>query len=163
MALRTRRSDDAGTPTMATWKLDTSRALPGSRPLRDAFAQVVRESLDQYRLGRAAAARRFWADDIVWIVPGEGPASGEHRGAEAIFDRHRLLDELSGGSFRQLLLALEGSNGPVVAAYMWTEAQRAERTLSIPSLIVFEVSGGRIVKVTELPGDQAAWDRFWTD
>jgi hypothetical protein len=30
-------------------------------------------------------------------------------------------------------------------------------------LLVFELAGGRLRRVTEIAGDLAAWDGFWTD
>jgi hypothetical protein len=103
----------------------------------------------------------MWMDDIAWHVAGDGPPSGDHRGAESIFAYHRRVARLTDGTFRQQLVAVEGSKGPIVTAYVRTRAQRGSRSLDIPSLISFECCRMHIQRVVELPGDQEAWNRFW--
>jgi ketosteroid isomerase-like protein len=151
-----------GIGTVAAWPLDASDGYPTPAREADAWARLVRESIELYRTGRADAARQTWTDDIVWRVLGEAAPSGDHHGAEAIFAYHRRVARLTDGTYRQQLVALEGG-GPVVTAYVRTHAQRGSRTLDIPSLVVFEVSRMRIQRVAELPGDQEAWNRFWAD
>jgi uncharacterized protein len=147
--------------TIAIWPLDATDGYPSSVREVDPWARLVREVIELYRTGRADAARQMWTDDIVWRVIGDGPPSGEHRGAEAIFAHHGRLARLTDGTFRQQLIAVEGSGGPVVTAYVRTRAQRGTRSLDIPSIVSFEVSRMHIQRVVELPGDQGAWNRFW--
>jgi ketosteroid isomerase-like protein len=151
-----------GIGTIAMWPLEATDGYP--RPARetDSWARLVREAIELYRTGRADAARQLWTDDIVWRVIGDGAPSGEHQGAEAIFAYHRRAARLTDGTYRQELVAFEGG-GPIVTAYLRTRAQRGERTLDIPSLVVFEVARMQIRRVAELPGDQEAWNRFWAD
>jgi ketosteroid isomerase-like protein len=124
---------------------------------------VVRQSLMHYRSGRADAASRAWDDDIAWTIRGTATFPAEWNGHEAVFAYHARLAELSDGTFRQQLVALEGSRASTVAAYLRTTARRAGRSLDIPTLAVFELAAGRIRRVTELPGDLAAWESFWAD
>jgi hypothetical protein len=84
-------------------------------------------------------------------------------GPEEIFSYHSALERLSGGTFRQSLVSLEASGGPIVEAHVRTTATRPGRSLDIPTLLVFELAGGRLRRVTEIAGDLAAWDGFWTD
>jgi ketosteroid isomerase-like protein len=150
-----------GVGTIAMWPLDATDGYPSPAREVDPWARLVREAIELYRTGRADAARQMWTDDIVWRVAGDRAPSGEHRGAEAIFAHHRRLARLTDGTFRQQLIAVEGSGGPVVTAYVRTRAQRGARSLDIPSLVSFEVSRMHIQRVVELPGDQEAWNRFW--
>jgi ketosteroid isomerase-like protein len=145
------------------WPLEVTDGYPSPSREVDPWARLVRESIELYRTGRADAARQMWTDDVLWRVIGDGAPSGEHRGAEAIFAYHRRLARLTEGTFRQHLVAIEGSKGPVVSAYIRTRAQRGKRTLEIPSLVVFEVCRMHIQRIAELPGDQEAWNRFWAD
>jgi hypothetical protein len=118
--------------------------------------------MELYRLGRVDDARRLWGDDIVWRV--WGGADAELRGPEAIFGYHAELGRMSDGTFRQQLLAVEGSWGPIVTAYLRTRAQRRDgRTLDLPTLLTFECGRMRIQRVVELPGDIAMWNEFWAD
>lgn len=149
-----RRRDD--TP-LIRWQLeiDPVRVPAG----RDPWLAVVREALDRHAAGDPSSPA--WAADAVWRVTGSGPLAGEHEGPRGIAAYHAGLLERSGGTFSQRLLALQGSNGPIVTAHVRASARRGSERLDMPSLLVFELAHLRIKRVTELPGDQAAWDRFW--
>ena len=148
--------------TIARWPLDLDAGLE-ARNNTDAAIAIVSRSVLDYRTGRADQASRSWADEIVWSVRGAQPVGGEWKGAEGVFAYHALLERLSEGTFRQRLVALEGCRGSSVTAYLRTTAARNGRELDIPTLAVFELSGGRVIRVTEMPGDLPAWDAFWAD
>ena len=163
MPLRRRHDDPGGPlPTVARWPLDVDAGYARAVP-RDSWASLVRASIEDYRQGNADRARDFWAPDIVWRVDGQGPLSGERVGADRIFAYHAELLRRSNGTFRQHLLALLSSGGPLVEAHLRTTAERGHRRLDIPTMLVFELRGGRLQALTEIPGDQAAWDAFWAD
>lgn len=158
---RRRRDDpDGPMPNDARWPLELDPEFR-SFTRRDPFVDIVRETISSYADGLSERARRHWHDEIVWRVPGSHPPSGEHVGADAIFDYHRELERLTNGTFRQRLLSLEGSQGPLIEAYLRTTARRGERRLDIPTLVIFELQFGDVRVVSELPGDQAEWDEFW--
>jgi hypothetical protein len=110
-----------------------------------------------YRAGRCDAARQAWDERIIWRVDG----GVSFIGPEGVFTYHLQVAALTDDTFRQKLVSLEASGGPIVEAHVRTTAQRQGRTLDIPTLIVFELAAMRIRHVTEIPGDQAAWDAFW--
>lgn len=159
-----RRSEGSGrlTPTVARWPLDVEEAFEGG-PCADPAMAIVRQSLADYRSGRADRASRAWDEEIRWCVPGRSPIGGERTGPDAVFDYHLMLGRLSADTYRQRLIALEGSHGSIVNAYLRTTATRDGRHLDIPTLAVFELAGGRVRRVTELPGDLQAWEAFWAD
>jgi ketosteroid isomerase-like protein len=147
--------------TRFRWPLDVEsvqRLIPS-----DPYVAIVRVSVLDYAAGRSDIAQTVWADHIVWRVRGDGRLSGEYRGAEAIFDYHRRIQALTGGTFHQVLVAFQTSGGPVVDAHLRTVASRRDRTLSISTRLVFEIAAGRVQTVTEFPGDQEAWEGFWRD
>jgi ketosteroid isomerase-like protein len=148
--------------TVARWPIDVEETV-GQVWTRDASVALVRSMIDDYRTGLGDRAAEKWHDDIVWRCIGRGPLSGEWVGAEAIFDYHRLAERLSDGNFRQRLIALEGSFGSIVNAYLRTTASRSGRQLDMPSLVTFEINGGRVKRVLELPGDRDGWASFWSD
>ncbi|HET9456953.1 MAG TPA: hypothetical protein VFO78_06405 [Candidatus Limnocylindrales bacterium] len=159
---RRRRGDPGGpVPTIARWPLDVGADIERARP-RDPWVQLVRDSIGLYRSGQADRASRTWSDEISWMVDARGPMAGVWEGADAVFDYHRRLGRESRGTFRQHLIALEASGGPVVQAHLRTTAVRKEQRLDQPTLIVFELSGGRLGRVVEIPGDPDAWERFWS-
>ncbi len=150
-----------GVGTFARWPLDASDGYPSPARDADPWARLVREAMELYRQGRVDDATRLWSDDIEWRVWGAA-GDAELRGPEAIFAYHARLGRMSDGSFRQQLLAVEASQGPVVTAYLRTRAARGGRALDVPSLLTFEVSRMQIRRVTEIPGDLAAWNEFWS-
>jgi ketosteroid isomerase-like protein len=149
-------------PMIARWPLDVDDGFEIWHPA-DPWVALVKECLTDYRLGRADRASLSWAEDLVWRVIGGGPMGTDLHGAHAVFEYHRRLQQLSSGTYRQQLIALQASGGPIVEAHVRTVAARAGRRIEIPTLIVFELAGGRIKRVTEIPGDQQVWDGFWTD
>jgi ketosteroid isomerase-like protein len=150
------------TPTIARWPLEMETGFDTSRQ-GDAAVDIVRGCLADYRSGRADQASRAWHDDVTWCVPGPAPVGGSWVGSDGIFRYHALLEQLTEGSFGQVLVALQGSRGSIVDAYLRTTAVRNGRRLEIPTLVVFELTGGRVRRVTEMPGDPEAWKAFWAD
>jgi ketosteroid isomerase-like protein len=149
-------------PTVARWPLEIDDPI-GPAWASDPSVALVSAVIADYRAGRADRAAANWHDDVVWRVLGTGPLAGEWTGAEQVFAYHRLAAQLSEGDYRQRLVALEGSRGSIVNAYLRTTARRGDRRLDMPTLVVFEIAGGRVKRVTELPGDREAWAAFWTD
>jgi len=149
-------------PTVVRWPIDVDPGFERYHP-QDPWEAVVRDSIVAYREGRTDVARWAWATDIVWQVAANGSFSEEHHGGERIFAYHTRLVRLAEGRFRQILVALEASGGPLIEAHVRTVAQHADRRLDMPSLIVFELAGSRIRRVTEMPGNHAEWERFWAD
>lgn len=129
----------------------------------DPWAAIVRRAIEDLRLGRLDRAGETWHDDATWTVRCVPAHERDISAPAQVVEHLRALGRRTANTFRQRLTGLTGSDGPIVTAYVRTLARRGRRTLDQPSLLVFEVAGGRIRKVTELPGDVAAWCRFWDD
>jgi hypothetical protein len=149
-------------PTMARWPIDFE---PGFEHLHraDPWVMHVRDAIVAYRAGRTDVAAWAWAPDIAWRVALDGEGGDEYHGAEEIFAFHQRLQQATDGTYRQRLVALQGSQGPVVEVHLRTTARRGSRTLDMPTMIAFDLLGGRIRRVTEMPGDPHAWTEFWAD
>lgn len=132
-------------------------------PSVDPWTAIVRRAVEDLRLGRLERASETWHDDATWTIRCVPEHQRELAAPAAVIDQFRTLATRTANTFRQRLLGLTGSDGPIVTAYVRTLARRGRRTLDQPSLLVFEVAAGRIRRVTELPGDVAAWCRFWDD
>jgi ketosteroid isomerase-like protein len=143
-------------------RLNPRPPRPDSRALtRERGLAVVRTSLEAYWRGERSVAAARWDPDIVWRVAGTGPLSGEHVGAGSVFAYRQRLVRASGQSWRQHLIALDGDDA-IVSAHVRTTAERRGRHLDLPTLLLCEVGLLGIRRVTELPGDQEVWDRFWS-
>jgi ketosteroid isomerase-like protein len=149
----------AAIPTIARWPLDVEDGL-AAMPYRDPWVSLVRDSMVAYGEGRTDVAEWSWAPDIVWRIKTNG-FDEELVGADAIFAYHRRLARLSGDTYRQRVIAFQSTQGPIVEAFLRSTGRRGQRELDIPTLVVFELAGSRIVTVTEMPGDPPAWKDFW--
>jgi ketosteroid isomerase-like protein len=128
----------------------------------DPWASVVRRSLDDYAAGRLDELVRSWDDALAWRVVGDWPGVPLH-GVRAVIAYHQGLEALTDGSFRQEVLSIGASGGPLVEAHLRTTAKRDGRRLDLPSLLVVELVALRVHRVTEIPGEGTTWDRFWAD
>jgi len=154
-----RRHDDSPADPLGRWPVDTSLLGPGGSG-SDPWVAIVRTAIDAYARGLGPGRFPLWAHEATWRVGGNRSAV-EYVGPRAIAAYHADLDKRSTGTYRQLIVALSASGGPIVEATVRTTAVRRHDRLDQPGLIVFEAGRGRIQRVTELPGDQAAWDAFW--
>jgi hypothetical protein len=138
------------------------RFAPEVRALRsrDPWVSLVRRSLADYAAGRLETLWRSWDEQLVWSIAAAWPDSAA-TGPEAVAAYHQRLAHASGGTFEQRIEALNGSNGPIVDAHVRTTARIGSRRLDVPTLLTFELAAMRIRRVTEIPGDPVAWQRFW--
>ena len=157
----THNSEAVPVATIVRWPLDVD---PGFErmPYRDPWVSLVRDSMVAYREGRTDVADWGWTSGIIWRIQCNG-SDEELAGADAIFGYHHRLARLSGDTFRQRVVALQAGQGPIVEAFLRSTGRRGHRELSMPTLVVFELSGGRIQMVTEMPGDPSAWHDFWRE
>jgi hypothetical protein len=138
----------------------------------DPWARVVHLAIVDARNDRDADASAKWEDLAAWHVAGFDPTvrdgdpetgtmPRDATGVDGVRTFHRELARLTEGTYRQQLVSIEGGRGPIVEAHLRTTARRGDRTLEIPTLVVFELPSLRIRRVTEFPGDLPAWDAFW--
>jgi hypothetical protein len=130
--------------------------------LRDPWATVAARGLANYRDRRLDDLTRCWNERLVWHVVGSWPGSDQTT-LEGLFDYHRRLRADTNGTFRQEVVAVDASGGPIVVAHLRTTARRGDQVLDTPTLLTFELVGMRVHRVTEIPGDRADWESFWGD
>jgi hypothetical protein len=128
----------------------------------DPWASVVRRSIDEYGAGHLDELVRSWDEALTWRVAGDWPRE-PLVGLRSVVAYHQGLEALTDGAFRQEVLSIAASGGPVVEAHLRTTAERGDRRLDMPSLLVMELVALRVRQVTEIPGDPEAWARFWAD
>ncbi len=61
--------------------------------------ELVRKAYGALMSGDANEIAKYWADDMVWLVPGHNPLSGWYHGRQAFINFMKRVGELSGGSF----------------------------------------------------------------
>lgn len=71
---------------------------------------LVAKAYDALGSGDMEEIRRYWADDMVWLVPGHNPLSGSYQGLDAFLDFMGNVGRLSGNSFDMARIAVMTSD-----------------------------------------------------
>ena len=122
---------------------------------------LVRRGFEAFNAGDIDTLVEIIADDAVQIMPGENIVAGEHKGREAILAMYGRLFEETGGTLKVVLEGTYAAGNSVVAVYHGT-AKRNGRSYDQRNALVFEIEHGQAVRLTDLPADLAAADRFWS-
>ena len=125
-------------------------------------ATLFRRSVRAFKVGDMETVAKTFADDIVWHVSGRSPLAGRYRGREAVFELFNKFLELTGGTFKPDLRDVVASD-QYEALLSHATAQRGGKTLDADEAVVAKLRDGRIVEVWQVPVDQYAWDKFWSE
>ena len=68
--------------------------------------ELVQQAYDALASGDREKIRKYWADDMIWLVPGHNPLSGLETRPGWVFGLHAR----GGAAFRQQLLHGSGSD-----------------------------------------------------
>lgn len=123
-------------------------------------AALVRQIFGAFADKRGFALRGLFAEDAVWIVPGEGVMAGTFRGREAIFRFLGRLPKETGGTYSSRLVDVLASDDRAAALYR-ASGVRNGRSLDIDQVLLFRIEEGLVREVLALPSDPSAFDRFW--
>lgn len=72
--------------------------------------ELVQQAYDALASGDREKIRKYWADDMIWLVPGHNPLSGLKRGLDGFLAFMAEVGRLSGNSFRMNREAIMISN-----------------------------------------------------
>jgi ketosteroid isomerase-like protein len=125
---------------------------PNAEPVERVFDAFGRDAL---------TVARTIAEDAVWRVPGSSAMSGEYRGRDAILKFLRQTKVLTDGTYRTELQYVVADDERAVAVYR-ARGERDGRALDIEQALFCVVREGRLVDVTAVPFDGAAFDAFWS-
>jgi ketosteroid isomerase-like protein len=67
--------------------------------------ELVAEAYGAVASGDMKRIRRYWADDMVWLVPGHNPLSGRYEGLDAFLGFMATVGKLSANSFSMAPIA----------------------------------------------------------
>lgn len=125
------------------------------------LADLIRRGYDAFLKRDIATLKDLFAEDVVWHAAGTSPISGEYRGRDALFTLMRLVDELSGGTFRIEIHTVLADDEHGVALTR-TTASREGQHLRAQSVNVFHVRDGKVTEVWQASEDQPSIDEFWS-
>lgn len=104
----------------------------------------------------------LFAEEIVAHVPGKSPVAGDYRGRDATLVYVGKLATLSDGTFRLKCRGMAVGADGLAYGLVHDMAERGGRVLAINNVHVWRMAVGRFVELWIYPGDQYAWDAFWT-
>lgn len=99
--------------------------------------------------------------DVAAHVPGNSPVAGDYLGKEAVGGYVATLADLSGGTLRFEPHAVMVT-GRHAASLVRDLAERQGKTLDMNNVHVWHVVDGTLTEIWIYPGDQYAWDEFWS-
>lgn len=121
--------------------------------LREGFAAFQRGDLD--------TVKGFFADDIIWHVPGKSPVSGDYKGVEEVLGFFAKTMEMTGGSFKLDVHDIL-ANDEHGAALITTSGERDGKTLTARGVQVVHLTNGKVTESWFHPEDLYSVDEFWS-
>jgi len=119
--------------------------------------QVIMDYYAAYALGDPEALRPFFADDIVWRIPGRGPLAGAKRGADEVL---AFFSQLAKGGFQAEPVVLAAADDWVIDLHRGWSTE-GEGQVDILWALAFRIEDGRIAEAVNFAFDQYAADAYW--
>ena len=108
----------------------------------------------------------FWAQDMVWLVPGHNQLSGWKHGLDEFLAFMKKVGELSGGSFRmqQITIMVNDDYSTDVTNNQGTRANDPNKKLNIDVAHVLRWRDGKVIggKGGIFGDGTAQYDEFWS-
>ncbi|MGH2681897.1 MAG: nuclear transport factor 2 family protein [Actinomycetota bacterium] len=122
---------------------------------------LLRRGYEAFSKADMPAVQEFFAEDLVWHVPGRSQISGDYRGAQEVLGFLGRTMEMTGGTFGLEVHDLLADDEHGVALVL-ARAQREGKSLEDRQVHVMHLQGGKVVEFWAHPGDQHAVDEFWS-
>ena len=128
--------------------------------------ELVTQAYDALASGDRARIRQYWAEDMIWLVPGHNPLSGLKRGLDGFLGFMQEVGRLSGNSFhmdREAIMLSDDASADVTR----NQGNRAEdpsRKLDINVIHYLRWRDGKVIEGRgAIFGDGTAqYDSFWS-
>ena len=120
--------------------------------------QVILDYYATYATGDMDALAAFFAEDIVWHIPGQHPLAGTKTGADEVLAFFRLLGR---GSFRAELIALMADENWVIDMHRGWSNLEGQQNVDTIWVLAFRIEDGKIAEARNFSYDRAAADSFF--
>ncbi len=104
----------------------------------------------------------FYADDVVWHVPGQGGLSGVYRGHAGILDLFGRLRVFAPSPFEITHLSTAAEEDTVFALHNTRAGRAGGKNLDGMEILMFRLREGRIAEIRSFIYDLYANDAFWS-
>lgn len=129
-------------------------------------AELVKQAYAALDSGNTDQIRQYWADEMVWLVPGHNPLSGWKHGLDGFLGFMQQVGRLSGNSFRmdrEAIMTREDASADVTHN-VGRRAEDETRRLDINVIHYLRWRDGKVIEGRgAIFGDGTAqYDEFWT-
>jgi|SRR5918996_5137072 ketosteroid isomerase-like protein len=128
--------------------------------------ELVRKAYDALASGDKVRILEYWADDMVWLVPGHNQLSGWKHGLDEFLAFMRTVGELSGNSFRMDSIAVitTGEYSADVTHNAGYRAGDESKKLDIDVVHVLRWRDGKVIegRGAIFGNGTTQYDQFWS-
>jgi uncharacterized protein len=123
--------------------------------------QVLQALYDALGAGDLGGVLGLLSDDVIGHVPGNSPVAGDYEGKGAVAGYVGQLAERSGGTlrFEPRTVLVAGDRG---VGLLRDLAERDGKSMAMDNVHVWRMGDGTLDEIWIYPGDQYAWDDFWS-
>ena len=129
-------------------------------------SQTVNDAYAALASGDKKRCQQYWADDMVWLVPGHNQLSGLKHGLDEFLGFMQKVGQLSGNSFHMdpIALLITDDYSADVTHNLGHRAGDPSRVLDINVVHLLRWRNGKIVEGrAAIFGDGTAqYDQFWS-
>lgn len=127
----------------------------------DTNRQILQALYDALGAGDFGGVLGYLSDDVIGHVPGTSPVAGDYVGKDAVAGYVGQLAQLSEGTirFQPRTVLVAGDRG---VGLLRDLAERGDKTLAMDNVHVWRMGDGTLDEIWIYPGDQYAWDDFWS-
>lgn len=123
---------------------------------------TVRQGYEAFGQGDMDTLRSIMTPDVIQRVPGKSQVSGDHKGVDNVLGYYARLFELTGGTLKAEPQTVTAEGADTVVAVHRLSAQRGGKSYDRDETLTFTFTGGKISRLDEDHGDQAAFDDFFS-
>jgi uncharacterized protein len=154
MTLKTILAKSAAAAAMVA----TLAVTPVSAASPEANIEVIKSFFGAYGTGDMNKVTEFFAEDIVWRIPGRHPLSGEKKGKAEV---SAFFQQLAKAGFKAEPMFFGANESYVVDVHRgWSNIDGAQNVDTTWAL-VFKIENGKIKEATNLSADQDNANAFF--
>lgn len=128
--------------------------------------ELVSKAYQALATGKKEEIAKYWADDMVWLVPGHNPLSGWYHGLDAFIAFMQRVGELSGNSFNMepITVMVNDEYSTDVTRNMGERAGNPDIKLDIDVAHVLRWRNGKVIagKGGIFGDGTTQYDQFWS-
>jgi uncharacterized protein len=123
--------------------------------------EAVLEAYDAFARRDMPALFELLSEEITFVIPGKSIQAGTFAGKEEVRRYFSIARAHTGGTHRVEVLDLLANDRRVVALVR-ALGERGDRALDMMVVQIWQLSDGKLAKLSLIPADQYAFDAFWS-